>query len=109
MHDIGIEVLCLLGEKSFAEVPERLGLGLKYCYACFVDQSGGRVPWLDLLAEDDLQLIWVLLLENWEDIGIYCVELFLGEGTDVIQEELERVKCLWYSLGYELLPCEFGC
>ena len=28
MHDIGVKVLCLLGEKSFAEVPERLGLGL---------------------------------------------------------------------------------
>ena len=67
------------------------------------------MPWLDLLAEDDLELIWVLLLENWEDIGIYCVELFLGKRTDVVQKELECMECLWYSLGYELLPGEFRC
>ena len=67
------------------------------------------MPGLNLLAEDDLELVRVLLLEDWKDIGIDCVELFLGERADVVQKELECMECLWYSLGYELLPGEFRC
>lgn len=54
MDDIGVKVLGLLGEQSFTEVPEFVGIGLEDCYACFVDQRGRRVPGLNLLPEDDL-------------------------------------------------------
>jgi hypothetical protein len=43
------------------------------------------VPWLDLLAEDDLQVVRVLLLYDGCDLVIECIELLLTEGAHVVK------------------------
>ena len=79
VHDIDIEVLVLLVEERLAELPELVGVGLQDCNACFVNKRRGRVPWLDLLAEDELDVLGVLGLDEWEDRVVDCVEHLLGE------------------------------
>ena len=79
MDDVDIEVLVLLVEERLAELPELVGVGLQDCNTCFVNKRRGRVPWLDLLAEDELHVLGVLGLDQWEDRVVDCVEHLLGE------------------------------
>ena len=47
------------------------------------------MPWLDLLSEYDLHFIGVLLLDQWENRSIDCVEHLLGERANIVEVELE--------------------
>jgi len=67
IHDVDIEVLVLLVEECLAELPELVRVGLQDCNTCFVNKRRGRVPRLDLLAEDELDVLGVLGLDQWED------------------------------------------
>lgn len=55
-----------------------------------MDESGRWVPGLDLLAEDYLEVGGVLLLDDGGDIVVEGVELFLAEGTDIVED--------WFSI-----------
>lgn len=51
-----------------------------------MDESGGRVPRLDLLTEDDLKVVGVLLLDDGSDVVVEGVKLLLAEGTDIVKD-----------------------
>jgi hypothetical protein len=44
------------------------------------------VPWLDLLAEDDLEVVRVLLLDNGCDLVVESIKLLLAEGANVVED-----------------------
>jgi len=54
-------------------------LGLQDCDGCFVGQCALRVPWLDDLAEDDLDFGLVLLLRERDHGAVYSLEQLRGE------------------------------
>lgn len=56
VHNIGVEELLLPGEQLLAEPPEGVGLGLQDGDTGLVHQSAGRMPRLDLLPHDELDL-----------------------------------------------------
>lgn len=70
MDNIDVKVVILLIKQSFAEIPELIRVRLQHGGSSFVDQGGRRVPWLDLLAEDELDLVGVLGLDDREDIVV---------------------------------------
>jgi hypothetical protein len=41
---------------------------------------------LDLLAEDDLEVVRVVLLDNGYDFIVEGIELFLAEGADIVKD-----------------------
>lgn len=59
IDDVHIEVLGLLVEECLAELPELVRVRLQDSNTRFVDKRRGRMPWLDLLAEDELDLVGV--------------------------------------------------
>lgn len=61
IHNAGIEKVLLLLKQLLAEVVELLGLDLEHSEARFMDEGRGRVPGLDLLAEDGYDAVRVLL------------------------------------------------
>lgn len=67
VDDADVEVIVLLVEERFAELPELVGAGLEDSGSCFVHQSRRRVPWLDLVSEDELDLIRVFGLDQGND------------------------------------------
>lgn len=44
------------------------------------------MPWLDLLAEDDLQVVRVVFLDDGCDFIVEGIELFLAEGADIVKD-----------------------
>lgn len=44
------------------------------------------MPWLDLLAEDDLKVVRVLLLDDGCDLIVESIELLLTEGTHIVKD-----------------------
>ena len=76
---LGARVEAATKSPYLAELPELVGVGLQDCNTCFVNKRRGRVPWLDLLAEDELHVLCVLGLDQWEDRVVDCVEHLLGE------------------------------
>lgn len=56
VHDVDVEVGLLVLEEGGAEVPELGRVELQHGQCGLVDERRGRVPWLNLLAEDDLHL-----------------------------------------------------
>ena len=44
-----------------------------------MDEGAGRMPWLNLLAEDDLQFVGVFGFYEWKDGVVESVEQFRGE------------------------------
>lgn len=44
------------------------------------------MPGLDLLAEDYLKVGGVLLLDDGRDVVVKGIELFLAEGTDIVED-----------------------
>ena len=44
------------------------------------------MPGLDLLAEDDLEVVGVLLLDDGSDVVVEGVKLLLAEGTDIVED-----------------------
>jgi len=44
------------------------------------------VPWLNLLAEDDLEVVGVLLLDDGSNVVVEGVELLLTEGADIVKD-----------------------
>jgi len=44
---------------------ELIRIGLQDCNTSFMNQGTARVPWLDNLSEDDLDLGFVFLLDKW--------------------------------------------
>ena len=44
------------------------------------------MPWLDLLAEDDLKVVRVLLLDNGCDLIVESIKLFLAERANVVED-----------------------
>lgn len=59
VDDIHVEVLGLLVEECLAKLPEFVWVGLQDSNTRFVDECRGRMPWLDLLAEDELDFVGV--------------------------------------------------
>ena len=70
IHDADIEVVGLLVEQRLAELPELLWLGLQDCGAGLVHEGGGRMPGLNLLAENELDFIGIFRLDEWIDIFV---------------------------------------
>jgi hypothetical protein len=44
------------------------------------------VPWLDLLAEYDLQIVRVVFLDDGCDFIAEGIKLFLAEGADIVKD-----------------------
>jgi hypothetical protein len=55
------------------------------------------MPWLDLLAEDDLQVVRVLLLDDRCDLVIEGIELLLAEGAHVIKNYFLLATAIGYT------------
>ena len=85
IYDAHIEVILLHLKQCIAEWPELIGRELEHGDACFVYESGGGMPGLDLLAEDDLDFLGILGLNHWKDGVVESEEAFGGEGTDVVE------------------------
>ncbi len=84
MYNIDVEILALLLEQRGAKRPELVGPEPEHGGAGFVDEGAGRVPWLDLLAEDQLEVFGVFGLYEWDDGSVDRVEHLggeLGKGT----------------------------
>lgn len=64
------------------------------------------MPWLDLLAEYNLDLGGVFLLDEGEDRGVHRIEHLGGIRADIIEVELQRVQS-GHTSRRELLPSEF--
>ena len=70
-------------EERCGEIPESVRGNAEDCECGFVDEGGGRVPWLDLLAEDDFDF-WMSLLEMGQDGGLDGGEHFRRKGADIV-------------------------
>ena len=81
------------------KLPETLGLQLQNRDGRFMHQCGRRMPWLDLLTEQDLDFGGVLGFEDREDGVVDCVEEFGGVGADIVEVELEGVEGWWSGEG----------
>lgn len=66
------------------------------------------MPRLDLLSEQDLNFGGVLLLDQWEDGCVDCVEHLGGVGTNIVEIKLQGVQSGGVC-GRELLTGEFRC
>lgn len=86
IHDAHIEVILLHLEQCIAEWPELIGRELEHGDACFVYESGGGMPGLDLLAEDDLECLGILGFDHGQDGVEESEEAFGGKGTDVVED-----------------------
>lgn len=86
IDNVDIKVLGLLVKQGGGEGPELRGVSPEHRDGGFVDQSRRRVPGLDLLAEDDLEVVGVLLLDDGSDVVVEGVKLLLAEGTDIVKD-----------------------
>ncbi len=68
----------------------------------------GESPWLNLLSEEELDLE-VLLFDRGKHRVVDCIKHLGGVGTDIVQEELDRVQGFRRRARGELLSCEFRC
>ena len=84
MHDIDVKEILLALEEFCAEIPECARVESEHGDAGFVGEGGGRVPWLDLVAEEEFH-VGVFGADGGEDRGVERVEHFGGEGADVIE------------------------
>ena len=64
VHHARIEEVFLLVEQLLAEIVKLVRLDFEHSEACLVHEYGGRVPGLDLLAEDGDDAVRVLLKER---------------------------------------------
>ena len=86
IHHVRVKVVRLRIEQLFAKVPELVRGKLEDGDAGFVDERGGGVPGLDLLAEDELDVVGVgFVLRVGDDGGVDCFEHFGAEGADVVE------------------------
>lgn len=87
MHNIDIEIFLLRFHQFGAVIPEFIGVQTQDCDGGLVHERAGRVPWLDLLPENELYAVCVGFTaagEGGESAG-EGQELFCGEGTDVVE------------------------
>jgi hypothetical protein len=91
-----------------AEFPELRRLELQHGNSGFMNQSRRRVPWLDLLPEQDLDFWRVFLADQRKDWGVDFFEHFCWVRADVVEIELQGVEG-WSTGCGELLSCKFGC
>ena len=81
------------------ERPEFVRRKSQYSRPSFMHKGTGRVPWLNLLTEEKLHLCRVLFVDIWEYRIVESGEHFGGEGTDVVEVELD---------GYHIAKSEFS-
>jgi hypothetical protein len=123
VHHIRIEEILLLLEKLLAEVVELVGLHLEHGKPCLVYECRGRVPGLNLLAEDGNDAIRVLLEEGFaQRRAVDGLEELGAEGADVVQvwrwsvyhqSELDyvlrdvQISMVWTTLGWMAVEASF--
>ena len=83
MDNIDIKIILLVFEECCGEIPESVREKAEHCECGFVDEGGGRVPWLDLLAEDDFDF-WVSVREMGEDGGLDGGEHFRRKRANIV-------------------------
>ena len=71
-------------------------------------KSAGRVPWLNLLPEEELDFCRVLLGNVGQYRVVNSFEHFGGEGTDVVKVELNGVNGFWRNIDGVGLASELG-
>ena len=79
MDDVDIKKIGLFVEQRLAEIPKLVGIGLQHRRSGLVHESGRRMPGLNMLAEDELDLIRVFLLDHGEDAFVDRREHLFGE------------------------------
>lgn len=79
MHNLDIEIFLLVVEQRRAKRPEFVRRKAEYGGAGFVRERAGRVPGLDLLAEDDGDGGGVFGFYEGEDGAVEGAEQFGGE------------------------------
>jgi hypothetical protein len=62
-----------------AKLPELVRFGLQHSNATLVHESRRWVPRLNLLPENDLDVVCILGLDEWDDGVVDCVKHLLGE------------------------------
>ena len=50
-----------------------------------MNQCRRWMPWLDLLAEDDLKVVRVVFLDDGCDFVVEGIELFFAKGADIVK------------------------
>lgn len=98
VDDTDVKVVGLLVEEGSGKGPEFGSVGPEDCDGGFVDQGRGRVPGLDLLAEDDLEFARVFLLDQRGHVVVEGVELLFAEGADVVEDCGGFVRVLVFGL-----------
>lgn len=63
VSQLGAKVENATKSPYLAELPELVWVGLQHCNTALMDQSRRRVPRLDLLPEDDLDVVCILRLD----------------------------------------------
>lgn len=121
VDDANVEEVFLLVEQRGAEIVELCGVDFLYGVAGFVDECGGWVPWLDLLAEDGYDAVAIFLEEGLAQVGgVYGFEDLLAEWANVIQiymrcQQLRflkkgtnvQISMVWTALGVIALDASF--
>jgi len=75
MHHVDVEILLLVLEEEVGECPELRWSSPEDSSARLMSKGRGRVPWLDLLAEDDADTrLGVFLLDEGPDGMLDCLE-----------------------------------
>lgn len=73
-----------------------------------MNKRAGRMPWLDLLTEEKLDLCRICFRKIREYRFVEGVEHFGREGADVVEVKLDGVKGLWRDISGVGLAREFG-
>lgn len=85
IHDIDIEVIPLVREQRGRVIPECRRGELQDREGGFVEEGGGGVPGLDLLAEDEAELGRVFVGDVGGEGWVEGLEDFGGEGAGVVE------------------------
>jgi hypothetical protein len=83
--DAHVEVIGLTLEQRRGEIPEPRRRQLEHGQPRLVRQGRGRVPGLDVLAEDQAQFGRVSVRDEGRDGAVHGVEHLGGEGADVVE------------------------
>ena len=73
-----------------------------------MNKRARRMPWLDLLTEEKLDLGRIFLRKIGEYGSVEGIEHFGRERADVVEVKLDGVNGLWRDIGGEGLAREFG-
>lgn len=105
VNDVDVEEVDLVLEDGSRVLPKGTRVDSFHGERCLVGERGTRMPWLDLLSEDDLDFVGEFRVDNWFHVVVHSLEEFCRKRADVVEIDLESVNGMCDTA--QDMSCEF--